>query len=118
MCPCQIQLPRQRHWIHAVYGNAPTQAHPVKTAVGTVSSKSIEAENGLSTMKGKMNCSQLKEQGKNPEKINNERNNLPQKEFKALLMKMLSKLGKRIDLHNDTFNKDLENIFGTGEPGR
>lgn len=77
----------------------------------TVSSKSIEAENGLSTMKRKMNCSQLKEQGKNPEKINNERNNLPQKEFKALLMKMLSKLGKRIDFHNDTFNKELENIF-------
>lgn len=37
-----------------------------------------------------MNCSQLKEQGKNPEKINNERNNI-QKEFKALLIEMLVK---------------------------
>ena len=55
-----------------------------------------------------MNCSQLKEQGKNPEKINNERNSLPHKEFKALLMKMLSKLGKGIDLHNEKFNKELE----------
>ena len=58
-----------------------------------------------------MHCSQLKQQGKNPEKINNERNSLPHTEFKALLMKILSKLVKRIDLHNEKFNKELENIF-------
>ena len=55
----------------------------------------------------------MKEQKKSPEKINNETeiNNLPDKEFKTLLLIMLTELGKRIDEHGENFNKELKNIF-------
>lgn len=37
------------------------------------------------------------------------RENLPDKEFKALLViRMLNKLGKRTDEHRENFNKELE----------
>ena len=36
--------------------------------------------------------------------------NLPEKEFKALVIRMLTELGKRIDEHSENFNKELENI--------
>ena len=54
----------------------------------------------------------MKEQEKNPEKINNESeiNNLPDKEFKILVINMLTELGKRIDVNSEHFNKELENI--------
>ena len=32
------------------------------------------------------------------------------KEFKALVIRMLTELGKRIDEHNKTSNKELENM--------
>ena len=35
--------------------------------------------------------------------------NLPDKEFKTLVM--LTELGKRLDEHSENFNKELENIF-------
>ena len=35
--------------------------------------------------------------------------NLPDKEFKTLIM--LTELGKRLDEHSENFNKELENIF-------
>ena len=62
-------------------------------------------------MKRQRNSSQLKEQEKNPEKINNETeiNNLPGKIFKALVIPMLTELGKRKEQHNENFNKELEN---------
>ena len=43
------------------------------------------------------------------EKTTNETeiSNLPDKEFKALVIKMLTELGKRIDEHNENFNKEL-----------
>ena len=55
----------------------------------------------------------MKEQEKTPEKINNktEINNLLDKEFKALVIKILTKLEKRIDVHSEHFNKEQENIF-------
>lgn len=37
-------------------------------------------------------------------------NNLPNKELKALVIRMLTELGKRIDEHNKTSNKELENM--------
>ena len=37
-------------------------------------------------------------------------NNLPEKEFKALVIRMLIDVGKRIDEHSDNFNKEVENI--------
>ena len=36
--------------------------------------------------------------------------NLPDKEFKVIIIKMLNKLGRRMDEHSEKFNKDLENI--------
>ena len=36
-------------------------------------------------------------------------NNLPDKEFKTLRIRMLTELGKRIDEQNENFNKELEN---------
>ena len=36
-------------------------------------------------------------------------NNLLDKEFKALIIWMLTELGKRIDEHSENFNKELEN---------
>ena len=37
-------------------------------------------------------------------------NNLPNKEFKALVIRMLTELGKRTDEHSENFNKKQENI--------
>ena len=50
-------------------------------------------------MKRQRSWSQLKDQEKNPEKINNKTaiNNLPDKEFKPLVVRMLTELGNRID---------------------
>ena len=64
-------------------------------------------------MKRQRNSSQLKEQEKNPEKINNETeiNNLPNKQFKTLVIKMLTELRKRIDVNSEHFNKELENMI-------
>ena len=36
-------------------------------------------------------------------------NNLPDKEFKAIII-MLTELGKRIEEHSENFNKGLEDI--------
>ena len=49
---------------------------------------------------------------KTPEKITKKTqiNNLPDKEFKALVIRMLTELGKRIDKHSENFNQELENI--------
>ena len=59
-------------------------------------------------MKMQRNCCQLKEPKKHSEKNNEiERNNLPDKEFKALVIKMFTELGKRIDVHSKNFNKEL-----------
>ena len=55
----------------------------------------------------------LKEQDKSPKKQKKQRkiNNLPDQEFKVLLVKILTELGKIIeDYHNDNFNKELESI--------
>ena len=63
-------------------------------------------------MRRERNLPQLKEQEKNPEETTNETeiNNLLDKEFKALVRRMLTELGKRLDKHNENFNKELENI--------
>ena len=49
------------------------------------------------------NYSQLKKQEKTPEKIMKQINNLPDKEFKTLVIWMLAELGKRIDLNSEYF---------------
>ena len=52
----------------------------------------------------------MEDQEKNLEKTTNETNNLPDKEFEALVIRLLTKLGKRLDEHSENFNKELENI--------
>ena len=37
-------------------------------------------------------------------------NNLQEKKFKDLVIRMLIDIGKRIDEHSDNFNKELQNI--------
>ena len=38
------------------------------------------------------------------------RSNLPDKEFKVMVIKMLIQLRRRMDEHNENFNEDVENI--------
>ena len=59
---------------------------------------------------------QMKEQDKTPEKQLNEMEigNLPIKEFRIMIVKMIQDLGKRIEANiekmQDMFNKDLEEL--------
>ena len=57
----------------------------------------------------------MKEQGKNPNKTIN---NLPDKESKRIVIRMLTELGKRIDGHSKNFKKELENIKRTCQGSR
>ena len=58
----------------------------------------------------------MKEQDKTPEKQLNEVDigNLPQKEFRIMIVKMIQDLGKRMEAKTekmqDVFNKDLEEL--------
>ena len=53
-----------------------------------------------------MDLFHLKEQEKTPEKTSKETeiNNLPNKELKALVIRMLTDLGKRINDHSENLN--------------
>ena len=59
---------------------------------------------------------QMKEQDKTPEKQLNEveTGNLPEKEFRIMIVKMIQDLGKRmeakIEMMQETFNKDVEEL--------
>lgn len=37
--------------------------------------------------------------------------NLPDKKFKVMVIKMLTKLGKRMNQHSENFKRELENII-------
>ena len=54
----------------------------------------------------------MKEQDKTPEKQLNEveTDNLPEKEFRIMIAKMIQNLGNRIDKMQETFNRDLEEL--------
>ena len=58
------------------------------------------------------NTFQTKEQNKTSEKELNEIeiSHLPDKGFKVIAIKMLSKLGRRMDEHSKNFKKEIENI--------
>ena len=64
---------------------------------------------------------QTKEQGKNPQdQINEEEvGNLPEKEFRLMIVKMIQNLGNRIKKKQKkkkkTFNKDLEGLKNSNE---
>ena len=53
----------------------------------------------------------IQEQNKTPEKELNKMkiNNLLDKEFKEMVIKMLTELGRRMDDHSENFNKEIEN---------
>ena len=55
---------------------------------------------------------QLKEQGKNPPDQTNEEEigSLPEKEFRAMIVKMMQNLGNRMEKIQETFNRDLEEL--------
>ena len=61
-------------------------------------------------MRRQRNMREAKEQGKTPEKTTNETeiNNLPNKGFKVLVIRMITEIGKRINKHSENFNKELE----------
>ena len=55
---------------------------------------------------------QTKEQGKNlQEQINEEKiGNLPEKEFRVMIVKMIQNLRNRMEKIQETFNNDLEEL--------
>ena len=62
-------------------------------------------------MNRQTNMFQMKEQDKTPEELSEmEISNLPDKEFKVMIIKMLNKLRRRIAEHSEKFNKAV-NIF-------
>ena len=54
----------------------------------------------------------MKEQGKNPPDQTNEEEigSLPEKEFRAMIVKMIQNLGNTMGKIQETFNKDLEEL--------
>ena len=54
----------------------------------------------------------MKEQGKNPPNLTNEEEigSLPGKEFRVMIVKIIQKLGNRMEKIQETFNKDLEEL--------
>ena len=63
-------------------------------------------------MKRQRNTEQMKEQGKNPQdQINEEETvDLPEKEFRVMIVKTIQNLGDRMEKIQEMFNKDLEEI--------
>ena len=63
-------------------------------------------------MRRQKNTFQAREQDKTPEKELNETeiNNLPEKEFKQKVIRMLNDLGRRMDELSENIKKELENL--------
>ena len=63
-------------------------------------------------MKRQKNTLQMKKQGKNlQDQIHeDEIGDLPEKEFKVMIVKMIQNLRDRTEKIQDTFNKDLEKL--------
>ena len=55
---------------------------------------------------------QIQEHAKNPPEQTNEEEigNLPEKEFRVMIVKMIQNLGNRMEKIQETFNKDLEEL--------
>ena len=68
-------------------------------------------------MRRQRNMLQMKEQGKNPQDQTNEEEigNLPEKEFRVLIVKMIQNIGNRMKKIQETFNKDLEELKNSDE---
>ena len=54
----------------------------------------------------------MKEQGKNPPELTNEKEigSLPEKEFRIMIVKMIQNLGNRLEKIQETFNKHIEEL--------
>ena len=54
----------------------------------------------------------MKEEGKNPPDLTNEKGigSLPEKEFRIMIVKMIQNYGNRMEKIQETFNKDLEEL--------
>ena len=54
----------------------------------------------------------MKEQGKNPPDLTNEeeRDSLPEKQFRIMIVEMIQNLGNRMEKIQEMFNKDIEEI--------
>ena len=63
-------------------------------------------------MRRQRNTQQIKEQGKNPPDQTNEEEigSLPEKEFRAIIVKMIQNLGNTMEKIQEIFNKDLEEL--------
>ena len=63
-------------------------------------------------MRRQRNTQQKKEHGKNPPDQTNEEEigNLPEKEFRVMIVEMIQNLGNRMEKTQETFNKDLEEL--------
>jgi len=55
-------------------------------------------------------CSEQKNKIKTSDKTLNETDSLPDKEFKVRVIKIHTKLGRRMDKHSENFNKKTESI--------
>ena len=63
-------------------------------------------------MRRQRNTQEIKEEGKTPPDQTNEEEigNLPEKEFRVMIVKMIQNLGNRMEEIQETFNKDLEEL--------
>uniref|UniRef100_A0A8C9E9D9 L1 transposable element RRM domain-containing protein n=1 Tax=Phocoena sinus TaxID=42100 RepID=A0A8C9E9D9_PHOSS len=63
-------------------------------------------------MRRQKNTQQMKEQDKNPPDLTNEEEigNLPEKEFRIMIVRMIRNLGSRMDKMQETVNKDLQEL--------
>ena len=63
-------------------------------------------------MRRQRNTWEMKEQGKDPPDQTNEEeiDSLPEKEFRAMIVKMIQNLGNRMEKIQETFNKDIEEL--------
>ena len=63
-------------------------------------------------MRRQRNTQQMKEQSKNPPDQTNDEEigNLPEKEFRVMIVKMIQNFGNRMEKIKETFNKDLEEL--------
>ena len=62
-------------------------------------------------MKRQRNTTQMKEQTRNTEfQINEEIGKLPEKEFRIMIVKVIKKLGNKMEKMQESINKDLEEL--------
>ena len=90
-------------------GTFPHKNMPSRPQQIAVSPKFIETEKLKQNEKAEL-LFQLKDKRKILKKTVKQIKNLPDKEFKTLVIKMLTELRKRININSEHFNKEVENI--------